>query len=128
LSFSWSAFFGRTPERVRFRLVGVATARLPTPACVNRTCRALHPIGHVWLWSESRRGICDAPCSPLTRFESNGSADFHVRVFPARPHSRTHQVHEIESEDYSRLVTGDYFQKPLSNVASHSRGTTLYGT
>jgi hypothetical protein len=25
-------------------------------------------------------------------------------------------------------VTKDYFQKPLSNVASHSRGTTLYGT
>ena len=63
----------------------------------------------------------------LTRFESNGFADSHDKVLPARPHSRV-QVHEIESEDYSRLVTGDYFQKPLSNVASHSRGTTLYGT
>ena len=88
LSFSWSAFFGRTPEVVFSRLIGVATVRLPTPACVIRTCRAFHPIGHVWLWSESRRGICNAPCSLLTRFESNGSADFHVRVFPARPHSR----------------------------------------
>jgi hypothetical protein len=25
-------------------------------------------------------------------------------------------------------VARDYFQKPLSNVAGHSRGTTLYGT
>ncbi|MCL5096000.1 MAG: hypothetical protein M1608_00390, partial [Candidatus Omnitrophica bacterium] len=35
---------------------------------------------------------------------------------------------EIETGDYSWLVAKDYFQKPLSNVASHSRGTTLYGT
>lgn len=61
-------------------------------------------------------------------FESNGSAELHDRVFPARPHSRRLAVHEIESEDYSRLVTGDYVQKPLSNVAGHSNGTTLYGT
>lgn len=73
-------------------------------------------------------GFAAKTVSLRTRFESNGSADFHVRVFPARPHSRRVQVHEIESKDYSRLVTGDYFQKPLSNVASHSRGTTLYGT
>ena len=46
LSFSRSAFLGRTPEVVRLRLVGVITARLPTPACVKRTCRAFHPIGH----------------------------------------------------------------------------------
>ena len=45
LSFSRSAFLGRTPEVVCLRRVGVATARLPTPAHVNRTCRALHPIG-----------------------------------------------------------------------------------
>jgi hypothetical protein len=37
--------FGRTPEEVTFRLLGVATGRLPTPAHVPRTCRALHPIG-----------------------------------------------------------------------------------
>jgi hypothetical protein len=60
LSFSRSAFVGRTPEVVSLRLVSVATTRLPTPACVKRTCRAFHPNGHVWLWSESRRGICDA--------------------------------------------------------------------
>ena len=48
--------------------------------------------------------------------------------FPLARIPRRVQVHEIESEDYSRLVTGDYFQKPLSNVAGHSRGTTLYGT
>ena len=41
---------------------------------------------------------------------------------------RTRTLHEIESGYYSWLVTKDYFQKPLSNVASHSRGTTLYGT
>ena len=37
-------------------------------------------------------------------------------------------VHEIESEDYSRLVTGDYFQKPLSNWTGLSPGIQLYGT
>ena len=78
----------------------VATLRLPTPACVIRTCRAFHPIGHVRLWFESRRGICSEKFSPLTRFESNGFADFHGKVFPARPNSRVH-VHEIESEDYA---------------------------
>ncbi len=39
-------FFGRTPELVSLRLVGIATARLPTPAHVTRTCRAFHPNGH----------------------------------------------------------------------------------
>ena len=97
LSFSCSAFFGGYPECVRFRFLGVATRKLPTPACVIRTCRAFHPIGHVWLWSESRGGIWKS-LSFLTRFESNGFADFHDKVFPARPHSRV-QVHEIESED-----------------------------
>ena len=62
--------------------------RDPPPSCVIRTCRALHPIGHVWLWSESRRGICSVLCLPLTRFESNGSVALHDRVFVARPHSR----------------------------------------
>lgn len=46
LSFSCSAFSADTRMGVTIRLVGVATARLPTPACVSRTCRALHPIGH----------------------------------------------------------------------------------
>jgi len=41
-------FFGGTPEGVSFRLVCVATARLPTPAHVKRTLRAFHPIG---LWA-----------------------------------------------------------------------------
>jgi hypothetical protein len=37
--------------------------------------------------------------------------------------------HGIETEDYSLAVgRGDYFPKPPSNVAGHSRGTTLYGT
>jgi hypothetical protein len=63
-----------------------------------------------------------------TRFESHDSAGLHGRAFPARPHSRTACCHEIESGDYSRRWAGDYFQKPLSNVAGHSRGTTLYGT
>lgn len=38
-------FFGGYPDAVSIRLVGVATARLPTPACVMRTCRAFHPFG-----------------------------------------------------------------------------------
>ena len=38
--------FGGYPELVTLRRGGVATARLPTPARVPRTCRALHPIGH----------------------------------------------------------------------------------
>ncbi len=33
------------PDVINIRLVSVATARLPTPACVKRTCRVLHPIG-----------------------------------------------------------------------------------
>jgi len=80
------------------------------------------------LWSVSRGGIGSAPCSLRTRFESNHSAGLHGRAFPVRPHSRTAQCHEIESGDYSLWVAEDYFQKPLSNVASISRCTTLYGT
>src|SRR5689334_13730417 len=35
-----------------------------------------------------------------------------TKNFPLARILRRAQVHEIESEDYSRLVTGDYFQKP----------------
>lgn len=58
-SFSFSlrhTFHGRTGG-CPIRPVCVATAGLPTPACVKRTLRAFHPIGHCRLWSESRRGI-----------------------------------------------------------------------
>jgi len=34
----------------------------------------------------------------------------------------------IESRDYSVSMKRDYSGKPSSNVASHSHGTTLYGT
>ncbi|PWU19892.1 MAG: hypothetical protein C5B50_05530 [Verrucomicrobia bacterium] len=64
-------------------------------------------------------------------FESDNSAEFHDEACPARPHSHARtslRLHEIESGDYFWLVAKDYFQKPLSNVAGHSRGTTLYGT
>jgi hypothetical protein len=54
---------------------------------------------------------------------------FTAKHFPlARIRELTSRSYEIESGDYSWLVAKDYFQKPLSNVASHSRGTTLYGT
>ena len=113
--------FGGYPEVVGLRPVGVATARLPTPANVTRTCRALHPIGLAALvrvpLGDWRRSF-----SPRTRFESDGSAGLHGRVCPARPHSRTASGHEIESGDYSSLVAKDYFQKPLSNWTTHSRG------
>jgi hypothetical protein len=87
LSFSWFALFQRIP----------GTCQIPADRCCHRqtpdasvrypNLRAFHPIGHVWLWSESRRGIWKL-LNFRTRFESNGSAEFHVRVFPARPHSR----------------------------------------
>lgn len=75
-------------------------------------------------------GDSEDPLVFHTRFESDGSAGFHGRAFPARPYSRVWaRGYEIESGDYSLTVrSGDYFQKPLSNVAGHSRGTTLYGT
>ena len=38
------------------------------------------------------------------------------------------QLNEIEFEDYSRLVTEDYFQKPLSNWTSLSPGVTSSST
>lgn len=82
----------------------------------------------MWLWSESHRGIWKS-LHFRTHFESNGSAEFHGGAFPVRPYSRAvARLHEIESEDYFRLVTGDYFQKPLSNWTSLSPGIQLYGT
>ena len=66
-------FFGRTPERVPLRFLGVATGKLPTPARVARTSRALHPIGH--------NGFGPCPAGGIgkslgfrTRFESDHSA------------------------------------------------------
>jgi hypothetical protein len=47
------------------------------------------------------------------------------RVPLARIHSHS-SLHGIEREDYSE--DQDYSHEPPSNVASHSRGTTLYGT
>jgi len=89
LSCSRSAFLGRTPEVVSLRLIGVATARLPTPARVNRTCRALHPIGLATarLWSGSRRGICRAPWARRTRFGQDRPVALQPPACPARPHS-----------------------------------------
>jgi len=89
LSFSRSAFCSGYPEGVSLRRVGVATARLPTPACVTRTCRAFHPIGSACaeLWSLGPAG--GLAVLPLrTRFESHHSAGLHGRACPARPHSR----------------------------------------
>lgn len=37
--------FDRNPREVFARFLGVATGKLPTPACVKRTSRALHPNG-----------------------------------------------------------------------------------
>src|SRR5271168_1125070 len=85
-------FFGGYPDHVMTRLVGVATARLQTPACVNRTCRALHPHGHVWLWSESRRGICDTYRSPA--LDKTDLLHFNNRRFPLariRGRIKTHE-------------------------------------
>lgn len=120
---------GRSPEVVRFRLVGVATARLPTPARVQRTFRALHPIGPVLRdCGPLPAGGFEMLLPSLTRFEPDGSAGLHGGVFPVRPHSRT------ERSPWDRIwgllfePSKDYVQKPPSNVASHSHGTTLYGT
>ncbi len=68
-------FFGESPEVVCSRLIGVATVRLPTPACVDRTCGPCTRSA-MWLWSDSRRGIWKLP-NFLTHFESNGSAELH---------------------------------------------------
>ena len=56
-----------------------------------------------------------------TRFESDGSADLHGRVCPARPHSRTARCHEIESGDY--VLTGEV--RGLLPEASLERGEPL---
>ena len=124
LSFSWSAFlFGKTPEVVTLRLVRVATAKLPTPAALPEPSRALHPIGHVWLWSLSHWRDLKSSLNLRTRFEPDGSAALRGRAFPARPYSRgSPRCYEIESGDYSLLVAKDYFQKPFSNWTTHSRG------
>ena len=58
LSFSRGTLFRCSPERSHFRLVDVAIARLPTPAHVPRTCRALHPFGRCGFGPESRGRIC----------------------------------------------------------------------
>lgn len=125
LSFSRSAF-SADPRRLSLpRLVGLATARLPTPARVTRTLRALHPIDPKGFGHVSHGGIWKSPSSPALNQTTppNCTAEpFPFARIPGCP------AHEIESEDYSRLVAGDYSQKPLSNVAGHSRGTTLYGT
>ena len=128
LSFSCSAFSADTRN-----VSDSGRSVLPLPdSRRQRTLyepdRAINPDGHVWLWSASRWGICNKSDLLRTRFESNRFAELHDKVFSARPHSRRAKVHEIEFGYYSRLVTGDYFQKPLSNVSGHSRGTTLYGT
>ena len=65
-----------------------------------------------------------APALSLTALPSLTAEHFplaHIREAAPR-------CYEIEFGDYSWLGAKDYFQKPLSNVASHSRGTTLYGT
>ena len=76
---------GRTPEVVGLRLVGVATARLPTPACVKRTCRALHPNGHHGFGPSPAGGF--AVQAPLTRFGHDRPAALQRQACPARPHS-----------------------------------------
>ena len=86
LSFSRSAFSAE-PRRLQFRLLGVTTGRLPTPACVKRTCRALHPIGLAAL-VRIPQGDLQRNFSLRTRFESDGFAGFHGEAFPVRPSSR----------------------------------------
>ena len=120
-------FFGRTPELVPAPAGRCCHRQAPDASARSTNLSSLAPDWPSWLWSASRGGICSAALR--TRLESNGPAGLHGRVFPARPYSRAAtRFHEIESGDYSWLVTKDYFQKPLSNVAGHSRGTTLYGT
>ena len=63
----------------------------------------------------------------LTHFDHDGLPCVHGKILPLAPiPKKTLHVYGIESEDYSE--DRDYFQKPPSNVAGHSRGTTLYGT
>ena len=73
-------FFGRTPEIVSPRLVGIATARLPTPAHVTRTCRAFHPNGHCGFGPRPVGGFevyCLAPTLSQTALP-----DFTAKHFP----------------------------------------------
>ena len=119
---------GGYPEGVGLRLLGVATGRLPTPASVLRTCRALHPIGLAAV-VRSPLGDLRRSFSPRTRFESDGSADLHGRACPARPHSRTACCHEIESQDYSPVGRRRITLKSLSRTGRPTLvEIQLYGT
>lgn len=108
LSFSRSTFYSADTRR----LSASGGSVLPPPG--SRRQRALPEPVELFTrlvtikrdcgpWS--RRGINRAPCSRRTRFEPDGSAEFHGRVIPARPHScplsRAH--YEIESGDYSSI-------------------------
>ena len=103
LSCSRSAFLGGTPEVVGLRFLGVATGKLPTPARVKRTCRALHPIG---LAALVRVPPGDLPCSlgtahPLWTGPTDGIAATGVSRSPAFS-----AFHGIEFEDYSAGQAG----------------------
>ena len=75
----------------------------------------------LWVVRGGLRCLDRAPALNLT-----APPTFTAKHFPfAHLHAQTY---EIESGDYSWLVARDCFQKPLSNVASTSRCTTLYGT
>jgi len=108
-----------------------------------------HPLRIERLRRFARRSVSRSPAfagppavedelKPPMDTDSHGSAAETGAVrFPIRVHRCSSVVlllslpaghHEIESGDWSWLVARDYFQKPLSNVAGHSRGTTLYGT
>ncbi len=88
--FTFRVFDGY-PEVVALRRVGVATPRLPTPACVTRTSRALHPNGsaNAELWSMGPAGGLGWQEPIRTRLGPDNSTGLHGGAFPARPHSRT---------------------------------------
>jgi len=115
---------GRTPEVVGLRLVGVATARLPTPACVKRTCRALHPIGHHGFGPSPAGGF--AVQAPRTRFGHDRPAASQRQACPARPPSSNH--HGIESGDYSAFRAGLLPKASLELDDPLSWKIQLYGT
>ena len=127
LSFSRSAF---SAEPRRLSPSGRSVLRPPG----SRRQRALRePYEHCTRLSPkgcghaSRRGIWRLSSAPALNPTTPPICT--AEPFPfARIRGAMPRRHEIESGDYARLVTGDYFQKPLSNVAGHSRGTTLYGT
>lgn len=92
--------FGRNPHDVSMRFLGVATGKLPTPACVKRTSRAFHPNGHNGFGPNPAGGFQMFLGSFVTRFEHDRPWAFQHKACPARPHS-LHNVHGIESGDYS---------------------------